>query len=305
MQRLYEQAVNQFHTEGVRFSMRDHLMLIEVENEFAKAVITPHGACVLGFTPKQVSRETPQDLLWVSPTARYDGQKAVRGGIPVCWPWFGKASVPGLPAHGFVRNRVWQLDRVVQLDNGITEVVLSCEADEESLSLWPHHFSLKLTIEIGETLALSLTTINPNDYDLPITEALHTYFNVSQATGLRISGLQGSTHLDKLDETRPAEIQNDILQLQPPRDSVYLDQSGPVDIDDAGYQRKIRIEKHHSESSVVWNPGPEIVKGFDDIPDEAWPDFACVESGNVLDNAVTIPSGEKHTLTVIYSLETL
>lgn len=292
------QYANQFSAESVRFSMRDSLMLIEVDNALAQATITTHGASVLSFKPKNQT----EDLLWVSPTAVFNGEKAVRGGIPVCWPWFGQAREAGLPAHGFVRNLVWHLDHVADLPSGQTELVLNSQDSEKTRALWPHRFHLQLKIEIGERLALSLTTFNPNDYDIEITEALHTYFKVSDASGLEIQGLEKSLHLDKLRENAPPQRQESSVTLNPPQDSVYLNQIGEVVIRDEGLQRGVRIDSQHAASTVVWNPGSEIVKGFVDIPDDTWPQFACVESGNVLDNAVMVPSGEKHTLTVIYSV---
>lgn len=291
---------SQFNAKSVHFSMQDHLMMIEVDNEFAQARITTHGASVLSYTPKK-SAKGAQDLLWVSSSAVYNGQKAVRGGIPVCWPWFGKAKSAGLPAHGFVRNLVWHLDQVADLESGVTEVVLSCQANEHTLAIWPHKFHLQLRIEIGEKLILSLTTTNLNAYDLEITEALHTYFNVADPRGLVIHGLENSTHLDKLNEQVPAEIQQQPVVLHPPMDSVYLNQTGEVTLEDIGHKRRILIENRQTSSAVVWNPGPEIVKGFDDITEEGWLEFACVESGNVLNNAVIVPAEQKHTFSVILS----
>ena len=143
-----ERYAKQFDMKGVSFSMQDHLMMIEVENEFAQFRMTTHGASVLSFIPKQ---HNPQgvDVLWVSDSAIYDGSKPVRGGIPVCWPWFGKAKEDGLPAHGFVRNSVWHLDQVYQHDNGITELVLALDSDAETLKIWPHAFHVELKIEVG------------------------------------------------------------------------------------------------------------------------------------------------------------
>ncbi|MDG6774310.1 D-hexose-6-phosphate mutarotase [Thiomicrorhabdus sp. ZW0627] len=294
-----ERFASQFNVKGVTFSMRDHLMMIDVENEHAKVTITTHGASVLSYVPKGEH----EDVLWVSPTAVFNGKKAVRGGIPICWPWFGKANSAGLPAHGFVRNMVWHLDHVANLPYGVTEVVLTCSDTEETRALWPHAFHLQLKIEVGEKLALTLTTTNPNDHDIEITEALHTYFNVADPRDMLITGLENTIHLDKLSEDVPPEIQAEPVVLNPPKDSVFLDHIGDAVIEDSGNHRRILIEKKNSSSSVVWNPGPEIVKGFDDIPDDGWLTFACVESGNVLDNQVVVPSEGKHSLTMMLSAE--
>lgn len=296
---MHNAFAQQFQVEGVAFSMRDRLMMIHVDTPFAQVVLTPHGASVLSYVPK-VAGELGEDLLWVSSQAVYHGQKPVRGGIPVCWPWFGKGKEAGQMAHGFVRNMSWRLQSVDRLPSGATEVVFALDANEQTLAQWPHQFHLQLRVEIGETLALTLTTLNLNAYDIEITEALHTYFKVAQAPGIVIHGLQGSTHLDKLEDTAPAEIQSGPIKLQPPMDSVYLNQEGEIRIEDAVLNRQIGIETDHAASSVVWNPGKEIVKGFEDIDAAAWSEFVCVESGNVLDNAVIVPAECKHSMTVVY-----
>lgn len=282
---------------GINFRQEDGVELIEIDNEHAKAVITTLGACVLSFIPNG-----KKDLLWVSDQAVYDGSKPIRGGIPVCWPWFGKALESGLPAHGFVRNKVWQIKKVEHLDSGETRVQLTITADEHSKALWNYDFELVLNIEIGKQLLLSLNTTNCSDEPFTITEALHTYFNIGLPQGLRIEGLDGAIHEDKLVEhALPVTQQGDVV-LNPPMDSVFQAVPGEILIHDMDQHRRIRIRNRNAKSAVVWNPGAEIVKGFNDIDNGAWQDFACVESGNVLDDFVTINPGSKHTLSVQYSI---
>ena len=291
-----EAFASQFTAQGVSFSMQDHIMLINVENKFAKAVLTTHGASVLSYIPKG-----GKDLLWVSPTAIYNGEKPVRGGVPVCWPWFGAAKQEGLPAHGFVRNHVWRLDHVANLDSGVTEIVLSFGTTEASLALWPHQFYLELRIEVGEKLTMSLSTTNKNEYDIEITEALHTYFAVSESAGLLISGLENGTEHNTLQKPPHVSKREQLITLAPPMDSVFTNQTDDIVIHDVKTRRNILIEKQSSASAIVWNPGPEIIKGFADLLEQAWSEFVCVEVGNVFENAVTIPAGEKHTMRMILS----
>ncbi|BBN60653.1 D-hexose-6-phosphate mutarotase [Hydrogenovibrio marinus] len=300
---MIDALAQQFDAEGVSFSMQDHLMMIEIDNPFATAKITTHGASLLSYVPKQ-GASAGKDLIWVSESAVYDGKKPVRGGVPICWPWFGKSDEEGLPAHGFVRNRVWHLEKVHTYESGVTEILLVCDSDADSHALWPHAFHLSLRIEIGEKLSMALTTHNLNCYDLSITEALHTYFTVANPQGIKIEGLEGSTLLDKLTYADAVQQQG-VVVVEPPMDNVYLNQSGKVSFEDVGLNRRIVIEKDSSLSSVVWNPGPEGVKAFGDMSDDAWQTMLCVESGNVLDNAVLIPSESKHTLTMILSAESL
>lgn len=296
---MQQNDASQFAVEGVTFSMKDQLMMIDVENDFAQATLTTHGATVLSFIPKTGS-SAGEDIIWVSPAALYDGKKPVRGGVPVCWPWFGAhPTEQGMPAHGVVRNATWQLEAVNALENGIIEVIMSISASEQTLALWPHAFNLSLRVEIGEQLAMTLTTHNPNAYDLEITEALHTYFAVADCQNTVIKGLDKAVHLNKLEEV-PAEAQEGDVTLKPPMDSVYLGQLGPMTFEDVNHHRTICIEQN-GQSAVVWSPGPEGVKGFADIPDQVWSTFMCVEAGNVLGNSVTVPSESKHHFSMVIS----
>ncbi|MCF6345698.1 MAG: D-hexose-6-phosphate mutarotase [Thiomicrorhabdus sp.] len=281
---------------SVSFDVQGALSIITVENAFAMAKITPYGACVLSFIPKKEKNRS--DLLWVSPSAIYNGKKPVRGGIPICWPWFGKHSVDStLPAHGFVRNRVWQLGRVNTLENGATELIFSIESSEETMKIWPYRFRLEVIMTIGDTLSLCLTTTNLSDQEMQLTEAFHSYFNVSHSGEVVVSGLENSLQVDTLSGvTKPFQAQK--LFLSPPIDSVFLNHSSDAIIEDVGFSRCILIRKQDSMSTVVWNPGSEIVKGFSDIPNEAWPRFLCVESGNVFDDVINVKAGDVHRLKI-------
>ena len=298
------ELAKQFNAKTVTFNQQENLTMIEVDNAFATAKITTLGGSVLSYVPKH-NNGLGADILWVSETAVYDGKKPVRGGVPVCWPWFGgHPTDKTAPAHGFVRAALWQVSQVADLANGATEVTLSFKSTEKTLALWAFEFHLELKIEIGEKLVMSMTTANLSDKPMEITEALHTYFTVADARDLVIGGLEGAVHLDKLSNAA-AETQTDTVVLRPPMDSVYLNHTATAVIEDAANQRQILVEKSNASSCVVWNPGPETVKGFADIRDEDWPTFACVEAGNVLDNAIQIPAGAKHTFEMKLSSRTV
>lgn len=290
-------AANQLPST-VSLSTREGVELIEIENRFAKATITTFGACVLSYIPQD-----QQDLLWVSDQAIYDGTKPVRGGIPVCWPWFGKATTEGYPAHGFVRSQVWQLESAEQLESGTTQICLKIEQAELSKNYFKPDFDLRLIVEVGQTLRLTLSTDLQGLDVTDITEALHTYFNVANPQTLTISGLDGSTHLDKLNEARLPEQQHGAVELKPARDSVYQNQPNDMIIHDTDNQRNIHIKTSNANSAVIWNPGPEIVKGFADISNQGWKEFACVESGNVLADAVKVTPQQNHSFSVEYWIE--
>lgn len=282
-----------FAVEGVRFSMQDQLVIIEVENAYGKFKLTPHGASLLSYIPAQGG-----ELIWVSETAIYSGTKPVRGGIPICWPWFGgHPTDSSLPAHGFVRNAPWQVVAVQALATGATQVTLQFEHSEATLAMWPHPFRLELVVELAEQLTMTLTTTNLGDESMQITEALHTYFKVADAKGIAVNGLEGSLHLDKLTHAA-GQTQSEPVVVNPPMDSVYLNQTADMVIEDVAAQRKIVIAKQNANSSVVWNPGLLGAEAFADMPNASWVNMLCVEAGNVLDNAVTIAAGQSHTMTM-------
>lgn len=279
----------QFPLEGVNFRLQENVVVIDVENDFASASLSPFGASVLGYQPLG-----EQAVLWQSSSAIFDGKKAIRGGIPICWPWFGKANADGLPAHGFVRSLDWQIVSIEALPAG-TKLVFSIESDAQTQALWPYDFHLELSVLVGKTLSLSLTTRNLSDRPVDITQALHSYFNVSNVDQVSVTGLSGSECIDTLASPETRQPAEQPLELKAPIDSVFVNQHNTLQIVDDALNRKIQIEKNGA-SSIVWNPGSEIVKGFVDIADHAWCDFLCVEAGNVWDNSVSIASGEAQSL---------
>jgi len=290
----------QFSVEGVSFRIQDQVVLIEVENALGKATISPFGATILQFQPVG---EKP--VLWQSPTAIFDGKKAIRGGIPVCWPWFGQSKTDGNPAHGFVRNRDWQISSIQTLPAGtsattVTKLVFSIESDEQTLAIWPYEFALQLIVVVGKELTVELITENRSDKKMEITEALHSYFAVSEVNSLQVKGFAGSEAIDTLQQPAERSPAGDILDIHSPIDSVFVNQTQTTEITDSSWKRRIQIAKNGA-SSIVWNPGPEIVKDFSDIPDDAWSGYLCVEAGNVWDNAVSISAKQLHSMKMTVS----
>lgn len=287
---------------GVRFYMREKLLMLELANQFGKAVLTTHGATLLSYVPAGKS-----EVLWVSPTAVFDGEKPVRGGVPVCWPWFGAydSSKMGADssdqlkkAHGFARYETWQVFAVEKLGDDL-RVTLALKANEQTKKIWPFDFDLKLAVTLGEKLSVELIGENLSEKTWWVTEALHSYFAVENAENILIEGLKNTNYLDKNQDFNPF-IQTDDLQIKTPLDFVYLNQIGPVTIHDKS--RKILLEKQNSASTIVWNPGAEGVKQFADIPAEDYAKFICVEAGNALQNGYFLAPNEKHSLKMVVSL---
>ncbi len=280
-----------FQATGISAFQKGKLTLLDINNDFATAQLSLHGGSLLSFIPKQGAFKDT-DLLWVSDKAVYHGFKPIRGGIPICWPWFGTPPIPGLPAHGFVRNIEWQVSKTENLASGATRLVLTLISSEETMEIWPFEFTLNLTIDIGKTLALTLTTYNQSQSDLLLTEAFHTYFKVDQVNQVQITGLDGSTKLDKLNNA-PAEQQQGAHTVSAPMDDVYLGVTQPLQFTEMG--KTISLSTEHARSAVVWNPGLEKVVDFYDINDADWPGFICIETGNVLTDVVSLKAGQQHT----------
>jgi len=289
-----------FSHPNVSFRQRDALVMVDIENEHGAATLTSFGATLLSYRPNNGA-----DVLWVSDTALYDGKKPVRGGVPVCWPWFGPydASMLGpdpsdehKKGHGIARYVVWDLESVTTVGNG-TQVVFVLEPDDEIRKSWPLDFSLRLQVTLGEKLEMTLVGENRSDRDWRVSEAFHTYFSVAQADGLLVRGLDGATCIDKLAGGEDC-VQSGEVRMTTPMEQVFVGNPGAMVIEDQGNARDIVIERDHSASSVLWNPGPEGVKSFADMPDDQYRKTVCVEVANALDDAYELKAGASHSMSM-------
>ena len=276
----------------------DGAPLIEVTHPQARARISLKGAQVLSFIPAGGS-----ELLWVSPVARMAGPDAMRGGIPVCWPWFAAHPTdPAKPMHGFVRTAVWALIETGDAADGqAARIVLRTSTTEAHQALWPHQATVQLTVEVGARLTLALETINTGATPFDLTGALHTYFKVSDVTQAQVLGLDGIDYLDKV-EGFARKRQMGPVVFNSEVDRIYVGTSSATAIEDAGLSRRIAIAKGGSTSTVVWNPARERGARMPDVGPEAWRDFVCVETSNAGDDVVHVVPGASHTLSAVYEV---
>ncbi|MFP4251152.1 MAG: D-hexose-6-phosphate mutarotase [Guyparkeria sp.] len=293
---MIETLRDRFALPGVRFHRCDRIVVMELTNSHGSASITPMGATVLSYLP-----DGEQEVIWVSDTAHFDGVHPVRGGIPICWPWFGAhPSDPGQKAHGFARRLPWEIESVT-VEADTTRTVLRLDADETTRRIWPREFALRLAVTLGDTLRLDLTAENKDDETWELSEALHSYFRVRDAGDVTVHGLEGLSYWDKQQGGRRG-IQTRPLRICPPVDRVFFEHLGQAVIDDGS--RQIAIEKAGSASTVVWNPGPAGVLDLDDMSEHAWREMLCVETANAVDNRYTLRPGEHHTLSAEIRAET-
>ena len=269
--------------------------LAEIDNRHGSAKIALEGGQLLTWAPKG-----QEPVVWLSPEAVYKPGKSLRGGAPICWPWFGpNEEDPSLPGHGFARNKPWSVKKSEALDGGATRLTLLLKQDEETAKIWPNRCELRFVVTVGETLTMALTTSNLSAQPITITEALHTYFHVGDIAKVSIGGLEGATYMDKVDGGAYRK-QEGAITIEGETDRVYLTAKGECVINDEALGRRIHITKEHGRSTVVWNPWAEKGAAFGDMGADGYRQMLCVESANALSDAQTIQAGAEHTLTTEY-----
>jgi glucose-6-phosphate 1-epimerase len=268
---------------------------IEVNNDAACARIALQGAHVFHYQPVMKS-----PLLWLSTQSCFETGRAIRGGIPICWPWFGKhPENSSLPQHGFARTSLWELLETKEINAQTTEVTLRLQSSSETLQLWPYQFELVLVVTVGQTLSLALTTRNCDPQSFMLTEALHTYFAVSNIKNVMVSGFADTSYLDTV--ISEEHVQEGTLVIGQEVDRIYQQVEYPVRLHDQN--RIIQIDAQGSGSAVIWNPWIEKCRAMADMQDDGYQTMICIETVNALDDARLLTSGEEHTLRAVLSIE--
>lgn len=269
------------------------LPIAEIQTSHASARVALQGAQVLAWQPVG-----HQAVIWVSKAAIFAPGKPVRGGVPVCWPWFGPLGEKG--AHGFVRTRPWQV-RTSSLDAaGQVVLRLGISDDTETRALWDQPFDLELSVTVGATLTMELTSHNTGITPMPVTEALHTYFCVGNIAHTSVTGLDGCSYIDKVQNFRQHQ-QTGEVRFSGETDRIYTPTSADCVIQDIAWGRSIHIGKQGSGATVVWNPWMEREKSFVDMSAGEYHDMLCVETANAPE-PVTLAPGERHRLCAVISV---
>ena len=277
------------------------LPIIHLRNPHAVALISLYGAQILSYRP----HDAAQDLMFLSEKALYQKGKAIRGGAPLCWPWFGAdADNRGRPSHGFARTSLWQLTTAeIHLEN-TTRIVLELNDTADTRTLWPYRFKLELEIIIGAALELKLTTHNLNDHPLTISQAIHTYFAIGNIEQTSVHGLENCHYIDKSKlGNNSLHTQKGVITVEQEVDRIYLNTPNTVRIHDHQWQRNIIIQSIGSQSTVVWNPWIDIAASMADLNDNDYQRFICVETTNVESDIVKIAPQAIYGIKVKYSIE--
>lgn len=282
---------------------RGGLPMIEIDNGLATALISPYAGQVLSYKPIDAA----EDLLFLSKKAYFAHGKAIKGGIPICWPWFGTdPEDKGRPAHGFVRSLPWTLLNTETLEGGATRVTLGIVDDADTRAIWPHAFNLILEITVGSTLKVEMITRNPEDRPFTITQALHTYFQVGDATRARVSGLEGCQYIDKAANGNDAVItQEGAVTVSAEVNRIYQQVPSSLSIEDPALARRVRITTTNSATCIVWNPWTETARAMADLDDEDYRIMLCVETANAANQVIEVPALGEILLGAEYAIEAL
>ena len=245
----------------------DDLELIVVDHPQVKASVALQGAHLLSWKPAG-----EEEVLWLSGNTPFKNGVALRGGVPICWPWFGPSAQQGLPSHGFARNLPWALKGHDEDDNGVV-LTFALKSSDATRQYWPHEFTLLARFKLGKTCEIELEAHG----EFETTSALHTYFNVGDIAAVKVSGL-GDRYIDKVKNAEEGVLSNGTETFPDRTDRVYLNAETCSVIHDDALNRNIDVTHHHNSNVVAWNPGPALSGSMGDMPDDGYKTFVCVET---------------------------
>jgi D-hexose-6-phosphate mutarotase len=234
----------------------------------------------------------------MSGSSQWDAARPIRGGVPICFPWFGPHASDGTaPGHGFARLRDWTLSEARDDAQGATHLAFVLGTSAAPPAAWPHPFAATFRVAVGESLVMTLEVANPGSAPFSFEAALHTYFAVGDVRRIEITGLEGGDYLDKVGGTAKRTQGPEPIRFTGETDRVYLATRAACTIHDPGADRRIVVRKIGSDATVVWNPWVAKAKAMPDFGDDEWPGMVCIETANVGVHAVTLAPGERHTMT--------
>ena len=275
---------------GVTLVDDDHLgPVVRVSSEFGATTVHLHGAHVTSWIPAG-----QEEQLWLSPQSQYGSDSAIRGGVPICFPWFAKGPGDWEPQHGFARRLPWHLDRAqmdpdgVRLELGLTDS--DVPDDAPGRDRWPHRFEACYTVHLdNDGLSLDLAVRNTGDVSFDLGGALHTYLHVADISQVRVHGLAGVTSWDKV-TGRHDEQREDELVVTGETDRIY-DTTDTVAVSDGS--GTTLVSGHSTTRTVVWNPWEDKARAMDDFSDDGWQSMLCVEAAIPYDTAIAVTPGER------------
>ncbi|MDX1298525.1 MAG: D-hexose-6-phosphate mutarotase [Pseudomonas sp.] len=288
----------------------DELTCWRVRYGASELLISQQGAQILSY---QEDGQPP--LIWLSEQAAYRRGQGVRGGVPVCWPWFGNlqrnpqavqdmhTQPTTAPAHGLVRSIDWQLQGIDSQEHGIC-LDFAFNTRNQPLTDWPHAAELRLRIRLDGRLHVELSSHNLGGTPLAISQALHSYFAVSDIRHVSVEGLHGCRYLETLEDWQTRQ-QHGALNFSGETDRIYLDTPAQLSILDRTWQRRIQLHSSGSKSAVLWNPWIDKAQRLSQFSRDAWQGMLCIEHANVMDDVCLLAAGEQRQLSVTISSQPL
>lgn len=242
-------------------------------------------------------------VIFTSPNRVIAPGRAIRGGIPIIFPWFGPSRhTPPGPQHGFARTAPWHLDSIETGNDASLTMTFSLGDADVVSQFWPEPFRAIYRVTFAKTLLLHFAVQNRARHPIVFEQALHSYFAISDIAAVTISGLAGSTYIDKTRGGRRERQTARPLAITAETDRVYLDTPRQCAIADSGWGRRVIVEKGGAASTVVWNPWAEKAAALDDLGDPTWRGMMCVETGNIADNEARLAADAEYTMSTTISI---
>jgi len=286
--------------DGVQLNEgRGGLRRLVIATKLAEAEIYLHGGHITHFQPRE-----QKPMLFLSGKSWFEDGKPIRGGVPVCFPWFttgldGKQT----PPHGFARLVDWELVSANQRDDGSIEVQLKFASNESTRKQWDADFEVDFRISIGLALGMDFRVRNTSSKPIRIEEALHTYLAVSDVRQVSVEGLANTRYSCTVPTPRNTTEGAAPIRIVEETDRIYWNTQSTCIVHDLGWKRRLIIEKTGSDTTVLWNPWIAKAKAMPDFGDDEWPYMLCIETCNVKECAVTIQPGQTHVMTAIVQAE--
>ncbi len=279
------------------FDSHDRLTRVQVHTAAADATIYLHGAHVTHWQPAG-----QEPVIFLSEKSEFAEVKAIRGGVPICFPWFGpRSDGQAGPPHGYARIQEWELVFAALVpgpDGDQIYLTFALYPNDASRSLGFDNVRLAYEVIVGRTLTMRLTSVNAGAESVVVEEALHAYFAVGDVRNAMLTGLESAVYRDKTDGMKVKSTPAGPLRLTAATDSVFPGNRAPIEIHDIGNGRVISVDKTNSATTVVWNPW----SGLSDLPEDSWPGFVCVETANTATDDITLEPGKSHQMSCVIAV---
>ncbi|WP_223501516.1 D-hexose-6-phosphate mutarotase [Pseudomonas sp. BF-R-24] len=297
-------------TPNVEAVKLDELNCWRIRHGQAELLVAQQGAHILSY---QLAGQPP--LIWLNDEAVFKTGKSIRAGVPVCWPWFGvfdrnpqsvqamRVSNEAPSAHGFVRAMDWELGGI-EAEGESLKVEFLLPYPDGGFPGWLHQVDLTLSIRLDEQLHIHLTSHNRGAETVSISQALHSYFAVSDVREVHVEGVGGLKYIETLDNWKTVTQSGD-LRFTGETDRIYLDAPPLLSIVDPAWERRIELTSTGSRTAVIWNPWIDRAAAFSDMADDGWQRMLCIETANVMGDVVNLAPGASHTLGVSIASKSL